>query len=440
MFIFILAIIFGFRFWWAYKVDYFSDEAFIGLLVQNPIHKIVDLMAADYNTFLYPVLLKWWSFVFGFGHMSLRSATIALSVLNVWVFYKLCLFLFKDKAWSKVATIFYTIIPAVLYYSFEVRYYGFLTFWVLLAIYFVYTKVLREYTTRNMLLFAGIMIAGFYTQVLFVIPAITIGGFLLYKARSSKYIYKYLYSYLYTVLACLYWLPIAFEHLADKTAGGWLTFEYLKTAFYTQAQLFLSPIILNSLAMWQTITASVICVVVLITFFIVRKKHSDMFIGLFIVVQHICFYLISTKTPLYYYKYLSFLIPLYVICFFVCIRYVRKLQFIYGIIAIMLMLGFVYIVCIPINFRYKARDILNSATTVSENKVPIIYNDFPMFLSSAYYASLDGRVVYMNSLEYKIPRYLGKVVISPYMYVPNVDNKNYIFVNNTERGVLIEQR
>src|SRR5262245_51407858 len=126
-----------------------SDEAIIGLMGKHILEGRYFLFymygqaynaGAAWEAYLAAISLVW----FGVGVVSLKSCMVVLSLLCLFLFYRMCLALY-DQRTTLLATIVYALTPSLLKWHFQARGYS----WYFLSIPLLTTLFLSIQSTPN---------------------------------------------------------------------------------------------------------------------------------------------------------------------------------------------------------------------------------------------------------------------------------------------------
>ena len=153
------------------------DEAVSILVAQRPIAWIVGNVS--FEPPVYYTLLHYWMRIFGTSEIATRSLSLLGFVLATGVIIVWSEKLFRKSWLSTLLPILFFLNPMLLYYAFEVRTYGWYTFFATLSMY--------AYVERRYRLYILATILGFYTHSYFlIVPAVQVIHWLFGKKLSWK--------------------------------------------------------------------------------------------------------------------------------------------------------------------------------------------------------------------------------------------------------------
>jgi len=146
------------------------DEAITALTVKNNtlVEIITNFARGDFHPPLYYLILKLWSYVFGFSEVALRFPSVVFGVLTIFYVYKI-----GGKKFGLVAGLLMALNPLAVYYSQEARMYSLAAFCVTAAVYY--------FSLKKWFLWGVFLLIGLYSDyvVWFILPV-----FFILKRRS----------------------------------------------------------------------------------------------------------------------------------------------------------------------------------------------------------------------------------------------------------------
>ncbi len=133
-------------------------------------HILTQFSPTDFHPPLYYFLIKAWTSLFSHSEIALRFPSILFSLLTGWVVFLIGSQLVSKKS-AVWAVVFFLFNPLIVYYSQEARMYMMVTFLLTASLYF-YLRLLKERTTKDVLLFNAFIFlsfATFYGSVFFIL-------------------------------------------------------------------------------------------------------------------------------------------------------------------------------------------------------------------------------------------------------------------------------
>lgn len=134
------------------------DEAFSVLVAEKPISFIVHNLT--FEPPVYYILLHYWIRVFGTGEIAVRSLSLMGFMFACFVVIVWCETLFRKHWLSWFTPVMFITNPMLVYYAFEIRTYGWYTFFAVLSLF--------AYSGRRWRLWVIATILGFYTHTYFL--------------------------------------------------------------------------------------------------------------------------------------------------------------------------------------------------------------------------------------------------------------------------------
>ncbi|MBU2592726.1 MAG: glycosyltransferase family 39 protein [Patescibacteria group bacterium] len=169
-------------------------------------------LPGDFNPPLYHLLLHFWIKVFGISEVSVRLLPVLLSLVSVWLIWKIGLII-TDKKTAFVSALFLAISPLFIYYSQENRMYLLSSFSVLFTCW-RFLVLTEEQTWKNSLFFGlGLILVGFsHFLAVLVLPIFFLFG--IKKVKKEK---LFLPFFIFTT-AYLVYSPIFLRQMRTGTA------------------------------------------------------------------------------------------------------------------------------------------------------------------------------------------------------------------------------
>ena len=181
--ILLLAVIL--RFYNNTAVALWHDEAFSALYIKYPWGEMMHRIILDVHPPLYYFILRFWSYVFGSGLLSLRALSIIFGVLTVWMGYKLIWQAFKNRTWALFAALFLAINPFQIQYALEARMYTLGTFLLLLSSWLL-LRALEQNKFKDWVFYGITVAACLYTHYYLAFSIIAQGLYLLYHLIKNR--------------------------------------------------------------------------------------------------------------------------------------------------------------------------------------------------------------------------------------------------------------
>ncbi len=313
-------------------LDMWRDESFsINVATKQP-HKILDITIKDIHPPLHLILLHFWMKAFGSSAFSVRMLSLIFGMTTIYFTYLLSTLAFSNPTYRLLTTLFASINPLLIVYSQEARCYSMLTTFTAAATYFA-CRMNSKARLNLYFYFVLFSTLGLYTHNIFpmvlasIIIAILIG--ILYPTSHRTKLslvfrhgdFKRVAVSIICISLCyLPWLSKTVEQYARiEYEGFWLQFHPARDVIDTYGWFFTSQSYNRSLtalnwfaynfirifAIWLSIGG-------IILEFVKSTKYSPKLSWLVLLMLGIIF-LISLKTPLYYVRYLIFVVPILLI-------------------------------------------------------------------------------------------------------------------------------
>ena len=334
-----------------FTADFFRDEAFSGLLAQKSLKDIVLISANDTNPPLYPILEHFWGAIFGFNTNSLRTLSFGFAILTFGLLiYLLHLLKFNYKLKLIILSLF-ILNPSLIYYAVEARYYGIVIF-SSLALFTLSYKIFKLNQTRlvNWILLFFIVLFGLYNHnsfVLILLANIIIIILMLLlktkpsdlKARLIEVIKDKSFKLFILIMAAdfiiyLPWLIVLKSQLAQANQGFWLQFNPITSPLGFAIDTTIWPLNLPSPTTLVIFSNGLLLLLIVGIIYCVTKKKYQLvlaYLGLILAT----FYFASFKQPLFYIRYLVFVVPFSLIVISLGIFSLKKIRLvIYSLIVI----------------------------------------------------------------------------------------------------------
>lgn len=385
------------------------DEAFSILVAEKPISFI--LKNLTFEPPVYYILLHYWIRVFGTSEIAVRSLsllgfTLATIVVIAWSEK------FFRKHWLLWITplLFFTN-PMLLYYAFEVRTYGWYTFFAVLSFF--------SYSETKWRLWVIATVLGFYTHTyfLFLFAAEVLHWLVLHRKKLTK------------PLTLIHEPMVASSLLIISTMLPWLLriakdVGTLKQSWYFPVNFNLVGSVLGNMYLgyegtpWYLwgFTANLSLFLLVIFFFAVYKKATRARNTLF---------LFSALVPLTIVIGVSFIKPLFVNRYLIGVTVAEVFLVAFAIEALkpawlqkLLAFSF-FLFAFSFNIWYPSQHAkLNIRATIMEinalkGKNDVILAQSPLILfETMYYAKDQSRVFLYNPQEIPFPWYVGGVLVT----------------------------
>jgi mannosyltransferase len=325
------------------------DELYSWNTAQYDIEGIVKAAAGDIHPPLYYIVLKGWISMFSDSVFSMRFLSVIFSFLSLIFIYRISKDILKDDVKVFFVIILYAFTPINIHYAQEVRMFMMNTFLCLGSVYY-FMILLRSPGKRARTLFVLYSILAIYTHYFAFLIIITEGLIVTYRqirAKSDLTTAK-TFAPLFGVIILSYvpWFP---EFLSQVTSGqpwrtpqdGWSlllnTFAYFRDMFFSYFIYYKSTAIHQSA---NVVTIIIVMIYFALLFIAVKAKKMTGNAGViaaFFVIPFIIAIMISYRNSLLLSRYISILIPYFLISFTVFTFALRNKKVSYTIIGVVLL-------------------------------------------------------------------------------------------------------
>ncbi|MBK8020183.1 MAG: glycosyltransferase family 39 protein [Chloroflexi bacterium] len=200
-----------------------TDEAWsIWAAHDLPLDEVINRLAADRHPPAYFIALNLWSSVAGDSRLALRFVNILAGVLTVAVTYRIGAATFGRRA-GLYGALFLSVLSLPVYYSQEVRHYGWLTLAVALMS-LTFLRVLKRPTRGRLIVYALSVAFMLYTQYLGVLLLAVQGVYsLLFWRAEVRIKVRMVSAWVLAGLLIVPWGVVMAGHLANLLGSGGLS-------------------------------------------------------------------------------------------------------------------------------------------------------------------------------------------------------------------------
>lgn len=174
----ILLIGISIRVFYLLRLDFWYDEAFVGVLMRLPLNEFWQALSIEPHPPLYYLIIKVWTTILGVNDLSLRGFSLICGILTILFAYKIARKLFNTDVAGIIAT-FCAINPFLIAYSVEARSYAFFGLLVLINFYFI---IERRYILFT--IWSVVLAFTFYLSIVYL--AILIFYFVMKEVRLKQ--------------------------------------------------------------------------------------------------------------------------------------------------------------------------------------------------------------------------------------------------------------
>lgn len=330
------------------------DEAFSVTVASGGIIESTVRAAKDVHPPLHLYLLYGWMLIFGDSEAAVRSLSLLFGVLSVVIAQQIGVELYgKESKKSVLLAALVASSPFLLYQSVEARSYAML-FCAQLGVVWAWLRARKSpaYGSGD-ISFVLFALLGLYSHVVFIpaLFAVGIWQLTLPMQKIGVQLQKMAISYGLIVLGFLPWAGVVLRQLLQVDSQGfWLQFHPVSDLLNSFEMLFTTPSIHPSLHILTPIVLFFISTFGFVFWFfgsfaVSEKNGKEHRIGLLTWLILAILFGASFAVPLYYTRYLSFVVPLILIVIF---DFFVQLQKLYSVklitlLYILFILGNIYL-------------------------------------------------------------------------------------------------
>lgn len=278
---------------------------------------LFDFLRADNHPPLYYLTLKFWSSIFGYSEISLRSLSILFGLLTIYFTYLIAKKIWNNQKFILFSTIFIATAPLHIYYSQEVRMYPMIT---LLSAVLIYIFLQLETSTKKLWLWAFfssllfLTLASDYITV-FLFPIFFIYSFI--NRKKLNWFINLFLSFIPTVIGFTWWLPM----FLIQVQGGQVVTTVLPAwrdlaggATLKQAILFWNKFVLGRISLENKVTyyglLGIFSIPIAVSLLIALKNFKKIIlIWLWFIIPSALGFLASYFIPAFNYFRFIYLLP-----------------------------------------------------------------------------------------------------------------------------------
>lgn len=446
VFIFVL-IGFGIRFYGLFASEFFRDESFSALVSQKSFSGIIQTISTDSSAPLLYFIQHVFGELFGYTTFTMRLPSFIASIFGLIYFWKLLRILNLKRSVKYFLIILFCINPPLIYYGYEARFYG---IFITVFIYQVYllTSIWKkkQITLSTQIKFIISSLIGIYDHNLYSIILVIWGFGAIYylvnriKIDGKTIIFKILWPFLAIIILFLPWVPILIGQFREGGNGNWLQFYSFNSLFLTLYQFsfwpaWLNPNHIQAITIAAAILGSVMIILLIIgiirSFTLPNKRSFLKYAVIFIFVLTV-FFIVSLKMPIFYIRYLSFLIPLFLLLIGVSLDPFKK-KVSYFIMAIIITLTGWTVISLSFpksNMNINVTSAISeiNSITLTDNNTLIVNKDALTYFNMEFYGQPEY-TSYIYDPTLSTPTWVGTSVIPKDRFITTIsDNYDKIFV------------
>jgi len=424
----IIFFAFIFRFIGISKYQFWRDEAFSVILSSKNFFEMISLGIKDTSGILYPVILWIWIKIFGNSEMSVRLMSLIFNIASIWILIRFASKYFKSNRFLWIILFSFNIL--MIFYSQEARIYSILIFLVLLSVYNFFNYIFFQkdrfkyiLSSACLLYFHNLAVLVLLTQFLIIFAL---------SLKNKKINKNYLVDYLLMLLFLIPWFLIfIYQFQLFHGQGFWFYFHPvdalvdfnstlnsgLRLFYYDKYNyIHISIVLLNSiLGFWGLIN-------------IFKSKNiKAIILSLFFIIPTIISYTISFVYPVFYLRYVIYIIPFYLFIQIYGLINLKKFIKIF-IISILLISNFYVYFFVYLKQSYLKPDTKGLIEYIKDHKAgdqPIIHSNVSTFFPYEFYSYNDEKLESLIYAKEPVNYYDGKIIISDEMIIEQINYSSF---------------
>lgn len=205
----------------AINQSFWLDEAIGALAVRDFSYEgiLANFLLSDNHPPLYYLFLKFWTNIFGYSEISIRTPSLLFGVATVWIAFLIGKKIIKGKTFPVIAALFIATSPFHIYYSQEARMYAMAGFWAALTVH-AFLKTFDSKASKTVwIVFSFAITALVFTDYVpvFLLPVFWIMGFC--RRTSRNWWRLFALSHMPILVLGFLWLP---TFNIQRQKGAWL--------------------------------------------------------------------------------------------------------------------------------------------------------------------------------------------------------------------------
>jgi mannosyltransferase len=330
------------------KVSLWHDESFSALLIKYNFGEMMDRIKLDVHPPLYYIILRGWSYIFGYSLFSLRAFGVFFGALAIFAFHFFTKKAFDSKGLALFSSILYALSYFSIQYAMEARMYALGTFLLLMAGWF-FLKALETRKWNWWLLYALFAAAGIYTHYFAALWLAAQGFYFLYffwkenkfSLRAwiaNKNFLSGLGAYAFIGISFIPWLGTFIRQTKQVEADYWIEKVSIWSIPNTLSKM-TTGMTLDTHRFWYLLVALSVLVLLAAFFFLFRNKRAEKWLIVFSVFLPLAIaVLLSLKRSIYTDRYFIFGFPFYALMIAGAVLEINK-KWLRRIIVVLLTVG-----------------------------------------------------------------------------------------------------
>jgi uncharacterized membrane protein len=387
---------------------------------------ITDFIKADTHPPFYYLFLKFWTGIFGFSELALRTPSIIFGVLTIFVVYKIGGILSRKT--GLFAAILTAFSPLLIYYSQEARMYALSTLLVSVCAYFFIKKYWWPFSISLLLL----SITD-YLPLFILIPfwLIIFAGKNYRKDRI-----KFFLSHVPLIIFFILWLPTfniqrssTLSSLSELPAwGNLIGTSSLKNLALVWVKFLIGRINFVPSVLYVFIVLIVSVLTVYGLYWALKNYKNTYYYFLWLVLPIFSAFILSFRIPAFSYFRLIFVLPAFLILIANGLSATKKGNYIFIIfLAAELIFSSIYL----FKKDYWREDWKNAIPFIEERLKPdeVVFISYPETFTPYEWYSMEPEKV--KSFYTETPEKYNRIYTLDYlMDLTSSGNKNYILLRN----------
>ncbi len=425
------------------SADLWRDEAFSVRAANQNFSGMIEAIGNDTAPPLHTIIIHYWMKIFGTGEFSVRFPSFIAGSLTLLFAYLIIKETFKHKNAVLMSSFLVATSPVLIWYSQEARAYALFILMTVASLYYsIRLRSTERIQIKQLLFFILFTTVGLYTHNLFMFVAfvnflLIITKFVKYKSKfASRFaeLFKIFVAHAISGLIFLPWFFITLKQIDKVEAGGfWLKFRPIQNVVGTIIMFFTSEHYPDQFSKSIGLAIYLIWIVSAPTFlfslvFMLKKttpKKVRLLMYWFWGLMLVC-WLYSFNTPVFYIRYLTFLVPAALIIMTYTLIQIKKkskilfISFAAIIFAVPLLIDITIIAKQP-DTKEQMSSLVKDIEFNPENEIILHTNAYSQH-AFIYYSDFESKIYNPDD---KLPYFEGLSVIKETDYYRDEEISGY---------------
>ena len=321
---------------------------------------IIKAAAGDIHPPLFYIVLKGWTAIFSDSVFAMRSLSVFFSILSLVFIYRISKDILKDDVKVFAIIILYALSPVNIHYAQEVRMFMMNTFLCLGSVYY-FMILLQNRSKRASTLFILFSVFAIYTHYFAFLVILTEGLIVLYRQIRAKSDFTLLKTFTpLFIIILLSYIPWFSEFFGQVSKGqSWRTpqdfssltlntFAFFREIFFSYFIYYKSASIYH---ISNYVTLSLVIIYCILFVIMIKRKEiigDTAVVTTFFAIPMIIAVIISYKNSLLLSRYISIIIPFFIMSYVIFALSLKNKKISYTIITF-----FILVSAVGTKFEYE---------------------------------------------------------------------------------------